>query len=216
MHKSITKTILFSTLFLFCFHFISAQKTFSIAYNEKVNMGTVDSKTNFTINGAGKSVHLKGNEINEYIFSTPGDYQIKIQESKAHKKQDSCEDRHLPADITVTVSRVKMTFEAATMSFSSPIVKNKETKGTTLNIAARIETFDHLPATMNFTRVNTAGIGAEITADLNPEFRILPEGLHLLRYSLNGIISENSYLMFDFVDANAKIQSVTLVTPVIN
>jgi len=211
-----SKSLIFTTFFLFCFNLFFAQNNLAISYGDKIDLSHIDNSTSFYIKGNNVAAHLKGNEINDYVFEKPGVYLIKVTEKKADKKADACRDIHLPKEITVNVSRIKMTFDPLNISFSAPITKNKETRGTTLTIPATIKTFDHLPAALNFTQVNTAGIGTNIIADLQSDEKQLSEGTHTLNYSLSGIVAENSYLMFDFIDANAKIQSVSLATAVKN
>jgi hypothetical protein len=190
-----------------------AQSNISIPYKSKIDIGAVAADAHFYITGNNLKIHLTGAAIKEYIFSSPGEYLVKVKEN-THPKND-CE-RHLPTEIAVHVSRIRMTFDSKNISFSSPIRKNTETTGIILSIPVTIETFDHLPAPLNFTPVHSAGIATAITAVLNPEKRELPEGTHTLQYALKGIVTENSYLMFDFVDANAQVQTVSLTTPIKN
>ena len=202
----------FAVLFL---NTLQAQNRILISYNEKINLGKVSKNTHFYFSNDSNKIHLKGNEINNYNFSKPGIYTLKVEEKEMHQKE-SCTDIHLPKEILVEVSRIKMVFETNNISFSSSIIKNKNTEGITLNIPVTIETFDHLPASLLMKPIQTAGIGTNIIATLNAKFKELPEGNHTLQYDLSGIVTENSYLMFDFVDANGTIQSVSLTTPVIN
>jgi hypothetical protein len=202
-------------LFLLFFTSFYAQHKIVISYNEKIDLGKVDKNTHFYFVDGYDNIHLKGNEINNYSFTKPGIYNLKVEEKKSHSKE-SCTDIHLPSSILVEVSRVKMTFDGKNISFSAPIIKNKNANGIALKIPVSIQTYDHLSAVLNRTLVNSAGIGSSIIATLNTGVSELPEGTHTLEYALSGIVTENSYLMFDFVDANGKIQTVSLLTPVKN
>ena len=122
----------------------------------------------------------------------------------------------MPKEIVVEVSRIKMIFDSDAILFSSPIVKNRSTEGIVLSIPVSIQTFDHRIAKLNITSVNSTGIGTNITATLDNRFKELPEGNHVLQYALKGLVTENAYLMFDFIDANGLIQSASLTKPVIN
>ncbi len=186
-----------------------------ISYNEKINLGEVSKDTHFYFSNDSHKVHLKGNEINSYSFSKPGIYTIAVVEKENHQK-GSCTERHLPKEIVVEVSRIKMIFDSDAIFFSSPILKNRSTEGIVLSIPVSIQTFDHREAKLNMTSVNSAGIGTNITATLDNRFGELPEGNHVLQYALKGLVTENAYLMFDFIDANSLIQSVSLTKPVIN
>ena len=189
--------------------FAFAQGEINMSYKEKINLGKIDNDTDFYINSIYVKKHLVGNKINQYVFSKPAIYKITVEE-KTHSNEQSCNHNHLPSEIIVNVNATKMTFDTASLSFSKSIQKNIDTKGIILSIAVNIETFDHLPAKLNQSRVNFAGIGSEISANLNESIKELSEGNHILKYNLNGIVTENSYLMIDFVLPNGTIQSVAM------
>ena len=209
------KRILFTVLSFFFITSFYAQSQFHITYNDKINLGNVNKNTRFYITSESDHIRLKGNEINDYRFSKPGIYTVKVEEKKTNH-EESCTDLHLPAVFQVEVSGSRMVFDEKNIEFSSPIIKNKNTQGIVLKIPVFIETFDHLPVNLNRTPVHSAGIGTNIVATLDTNFEELPEGKHILKYNLNGVATENAYLMFDFIDANGKIQSVSLLTPVKN
>ena len=203
-------------LVLFLFNALAiAQHSVDISFNESIDLGIVEGKTQFIITNGGKSTNVKGEKINSYKFEKPGTYQIKVIPDKAFEK-DGCGHDKFPHEITVNVSRIKMTFDAEKMLLSESIQKNKDTKGTVLSIPVEIKTFDHQPAKLDRTIVNSAGIGTAITANLQKDFNQLEEGKHLLQYDLNGVVNQNSFIMFDFIDANGKVQSIALQTPIKN
>jgi hypothetical protein len=209
------KQIQLTVLCLLFFTAAFAQNKIIISYGEKIDFGNTNKEVHFYILSDAKQVHLRGNAINDYKFMTPGTYHIKVEEKQSNKKA-SCTEKHFPKEIVVEVSRIKMNFDKKDVTFSSPITKNKSTDGITLQVPVTTETYDHLPAKLDFTPVRSAGIGTNITATLGASFKELPEGTHLLQYSLHGVVTENSYLMFDFIDANGKIQSAPLLTPITN
>lgn len=209
------------TIFLLiCFTSYAQNKSdITISFGENINLGKIETDTNFFISSESGSFQLHGNEINKYKFRKPGIYLLKITESNFHKEgeeEDSCSKNHLPKEITVTVSRIKMTFDGSRITFSNPIKKNAETNGLTMSIPVKIVTYDNKPADLNFSQVNSAGIGTSIIAKLDENYKKLPEGIHILNYSLSGKVTENAYLMFDFIDANGRIQSVSLPTQINN
>lgn len=206
------KRIFLTFFLLIFFHSAYSQHKIVIPFGDRINLGAIPSDTRFEIQGA-KPVRLKGNKINEYRFETPGNYTIAVEEKK-HKEAD-CSRRHLPKEIHVEVSRVKMSFNQP-LVLSSPIVKNSDTQGIILSVPVMIETYDHLSAVPNTSPVSSAGIGTNITAQLKTDTKELSEGKHQLEYFLSGAASQNAYLMFDFIDANGQIQSLPLLTPVKN
>lgn len=203
-------------LMLICFNVYSQDATeMSIAYGESIQLGKVEENTRFSISGEGTTAHLNGAEINEFKFMKPGKYTITIV-VKEHFAVGDCNHSSFPKQINVTVSRVRMSFDGNRMQFSTPIVKNKEMAGATLSIPVTIETYDGKSVIMNDDVVTAAGIGSDLTAKLNNASQELTVGEHLLIYSLNGKVTENTYIMFDFVDSDGKIHSVALMNPIQN
>ncbi len=207
--KSLIITLLLSLFFSASY----SQNEIKISYNQSIQLKNVKNDTDFHISSAKGKVHVKGTKINEYVFTTPGTYTIKIKEH-TKSKASVCEHESTPKEITVIVSRVKMTFDGNNIAFSEPIHKNIETSRITFRIPVKIETYDKKPVVLDFSPVNTAGVGTNIVATLDRSANTLNDGVHILKYSLHGIVTENSFLMFDFIDANSAIQSVALTTPI--
>ncbi len=101
-----------------------AQHSFNISYNESIDLGKIEDKTQFFITNANKSIKVKGDKINSYKFEKPGVYNIKVIHKEEIKKE-ACEHNHLPDEIVVNVSRIKMTFDGSRMTLSEPILKQK-------------------------------------------------------------------------------------------
>lgn len=187
----------------------------NIAFGESIPFGIVENDTKFTIVGPDATVYLTGAEINNYIFSKPGNYTITSETSAPFTKGD-CNHQSFPKIIEIVVSRSKMKFDASQILFSEPIVKNKDMTGATFTIPVWIETFDEKPIVLLKEVVNIAGIGSSLTAKLDTSTLELSEGLHILSYTLSGKVSENAHLMFDFIKSDGTIQSVALSNPVQN
>lgn len=196
--------------FLFFYALVSfGQQKLNISYGESIYLKKVEETTKFHISSISGEVNLKGSQINEYKFEIPGQYLIKIEQAKSNNVAN-CEHPLLPNEIQVNVSRIRMKFDGNRIEFSHPIKKGIETTGIILSIPISIETYDNKPVALNYTSVTTAGIGTSITANLSKDYGELSVGEHIVSYSLKGMVSENTYLMFDFVDANNKVQSVAL------
>jgi len=206
------KCYFFAALLVFFFTIVRAQDKIVITYGNQINLGDVPGDVQFEVQGP-EFIRLKGTKINQYSFDKPGIYSIKVHDKK-HSESD-CGRLHLPDEIKVEVSRIRMIF-GSSLTFSSPIVKNVDTQGIVLKVPVQIQTYDHLPAVLNQKPVASAGIGSNIVAHLKTKATELPEGQHLLEYVLSGLATENAYLMFDFVDANDQVQSISVLTPVKN
>jgi len=186
-----------------------AQFRLNISYGESIRIGKINPSTKFIISSEQGEINLTGFEIRDYKFDKPGIYFVKVEQVKSNYEST---DEHplLPSQIQVNVSRIKMKFDSNRIEFSQPIKKGIETYGTTLSIPISIETYDNEPVLLNYTTIKTAGIGTSVTANLIKDYGELSAGEHIVSYSLKGKVSENTYLMFDFVDANNKVQSVAL------
>jgi hypothetical protein len=208
--------VIIAFLSIFCFEMYSQNVTeICITYGESIQLGKVNGSANFTVLGEDTTVSLNGAEINSFVFSKPGKYKILIAVKEPFTVGD-CNHASLPKQINVSVSRTKMHFDGDKMQFSSPITKNKDMEGTTLSIPVFIETFDGKPIILNNEVVNVAGIGSSLTAKLNTTNLKLSEGSHILTYTLSGKVSENAYLMFDFINSDGKTQSVAMHNPIQN
>lgn len=207
--------VIIAFLSMCCFQMYAQSTEMFINYGESIQLKGVHETANFTILGEDTSVSLIGTEINNFIFTKPGEYKILIATNE-HFKVGDCIHPSLPKEINLNVGRTKMYFDGDKIQFSSSITKNKDMEGATLTIPVYIESFDHNPIVLNNEVVNVAGIGSSLTAKLNTTTLELSEGSHILTYTLSGKVSENAYLMFDFVNAEGKIQSVAMHNPIQN
>lgn len=208
--------VIISFITLFCFQMYAQNSVeMIINYGESIRLNGVQESAKFTISGENTAVILNGSEINSFVFDRPGNYKIEIAVKEPFTVGD-CSHPSLPKEINLSVSRTKMYFDGEKMQFSSPIIKNKDMEGTTLTIPVAIETFDHKPILLNNEVVTVAGIGSTLTAKLITTTPELSEGSHVLSYRLSGKVSENAYLMFDFINAEGKIQSVAMRNPIQN
>jgi hypothetical protein len=195
--------------------FSQAKSEYTINYNEKIDFGNVSQEVSFTIYFNNSIQRFNGSLINYFIFSKPGAYQINVVENIEHKENE-CGHNHFPKMIKVYVSNVKMTFDTSNLKFFEPITKNKETLGNYITIPVVIESNNNEPIILNKTPVNVSGIGSEIIAILDEKFNKLSPGNYILKYNLSGKVTENSYLMFDFLDTNGLVQTASLLTPIQN
>lgn len=208
--------VIISFITLFCFQMYAQNSVeMVINYGESIRLNGVQESAKFTISGENTAVILNGSEINSFVFDRPGNYKIEIAVKEPFTVGD-CSHPSLPKEINLLVSRTKMYFDGDKMQLSSPIIKNKDMEGTSLTIPVVVETFDHKPIVLNNEVVTVAGIGSTLTAKLIATTPELSEGLHVLSYRLSGKVSENAYLMFDFINAEGKIQSVAMRNPIQN
>jgi hypothetical protein len=91
-------------------------ETQTITYGESLQLVPIGDNVTWTISSLYGVVSGKGNALNAYVFDKPGIYQININENLVHKL-GSCNHKHLPEAIKLTVSGVKMIFHHNKLHF---------------------------------------------------------------------------------------------------
>lgn len=134
-----------------------------------------------------------------YTFNQPGTYTVaftRVHEHTEHSK--GCNHYYMPDEISIVVNAQKIEFLCETLTTSKPIVGGQPTDGITLSIQVKVTgTEVGLPQL-----IRTAGVETSIVATLNSSQTILSTGLHTLTYHLSGQGETDSYISFDFPDAN--------------
>ena len=200
-------------ILIFLNHISFAQNDINIAFGEKINLGNVQNETIFEIMSTKNNYKIIGNDINNFVFEIPDSYNIKVIENEKHNDND-CSHNIIAENIVVKVSSSKIIFDENSISFSEQIHKNKATDGIILTVGVDIISYDQKKVRMNLSAVNVSGIGSAIIAKLDKKFALLPDGRHKISYNLSGIVTENSFLMFDFISPNGSFQSVSLLQPI--
>ena len=211
------KKILIISSFLLMINATFGQKKIYIAFNESINMGNHNENLLYKIGFEKENYEVLGNKINDFVFKKPGLYQIKTQKivtTTSHNDEE--EHGKPPKDFVVAVDNAKIVFDPKSIQFSRPIRKNQMTSGIVLSINAEIKSYNQQKIKMNLKNVIVAGIGSEITAKPNKKNQILTAGNHIIQYNLFGIVTQNSFLMFDFMNPNGTIQTIALQEAVLN
>lgn len=186
----------------------------TIPFGSKLGMDALTETTSWEIMNAGGSIASgTGNGLNEYVFNTPGNYEVSIHENITFEP-GSCQHNSCPDMIQLKVTNTKMTFHFNEITFSEPIRVEIETAGTSMHVPVTIERYNSfLPMENLYAEVKTAGIQTDITATLAPG-TTLREGKQTLVYELSGKAHKPAYLMFDFMDINGMVQSYAMPFPI--
>ncbi|MEY3443881.1 MAG: hypothetical protein RLZZ519_2162 [Bacteroidota bacterium] len=182
----------------------------TLAFGDRLTLdGPLDNILNWTIIFAGQTVGQgTGSSLLNFVFSQPGDYTVQIEDNHSHNPQE-CDHGTLPTEILVTVSGKKMVFDFEHVSFSAP-VNNGNVSGTVLSVPVTIDTYDGNPLLFEQNTIKTAGVGTNIIAIPTQNSISLNPGMHILTYTLSGAVNRPTFVMFDFVDVNGKVQSFAL------
>lgn len=183
-----------------------------ISYNEKIAFGNVESSANWIINfqNNNSKVFLKANEINDYVFQNPGTYEVNFLDNKKHVEQD-CNHSQFKEKTIIEVSPVKMTFDFSQISFSESIQKGKNCNGIIISVPINVEMIKESPTKFTVPNVIVAGIGVDLIAEPIEKDVTIINGVQILKYKLSGIVNNETYLMFDFVDYNNQVQTYNLL-----
>ena len=99
-----------------------------------------------------------------------------------------------------------MNFNTQAIVFSDEIRKGVETKGIKMTVPVSIQTYSKQSVPYSNVLVTTAGVGTNIIATLS-EPKLFQDGNYTLVYNLQGVASQQAYIMFDFTDVNGQVQS---------
>mgnify|MGYP000865899785 CR=1 FL=1 len=182
----------------------------TLAFGDRLTLeGPLDNILNWTIIFSGQAVGQgTGSSLLNFVFSQPGVYTVQIEDNHTHNPLE-CDHGTLPTEILVTVSGRKMVFDFAHVSFSAPI-NNGNVSGTVLSVPVTIDTYDGTPLLFEQNTIKTAGVGSSIVAIPSQNSISLNPGMHILTYTLSGAVNRPTFVMFDFVDVNGKVQSYGL------
>lgn len=179
-----------------------------ISYGDKIYFGNFDSSDNWTITNARENITalVSGNQINDYLFEKPGNYEITYSENKVHDP-NSCNHSKFESSIIIQVSPVKMIFDFSKIVFSEKIRKGNNCDGIFITVPVNITMKENSPIQFTVPNVLVAGVGSEIIAKSVSSEVLLKNGTQYLKYQLSGTATKEAYLMFDFVDINNNIQT---------
>lgn len=179
-----------------------------ISFGEKINFGKIENSIVWTIssNDSNKKSSLNGNEINNYIFETPGTYKITFHENKAIIEGE-CNHAVFPDLMIIKVSPYKMNFDFSTIQFSKKIEAGAPIENCQLTIDIFFKSFTNEKVVFPNGKFVSAGIDTTIEGQLlNTAFTLLP-GVNKLVYQLKGTAKAGNFIMLDFFDINGQVQS---------
>jgi hypothetical protein len=186
-----------------------------ISFNESVNLPFINTahfeNVSWTIAGIdvkGFSKEGNGAALNTINFELPGKYVIGIKElavvNDGHS--DGCNHPHFPQEIHLTVLPYRVVYNFDAVTFSSPILGNKELQGTLMTVPVNVESYNNKPVDVSAFNVVSAGVGAIVTGSLTNGSTALAPGNYMFNYALKGSAQKDTYIMFDFY-TNGQTQS---------
>ncbi len=181
-----------------------------ISFGEKIDFGTIDESVTWTIANSVKNIHatIRGNEINNYSFQEPGEYEINFSENKKHDEE--CNHPAFAERFKIKVESVRLTFDFSKISFSEQIVRGRNYSDLIITVPAKITTKDNSNTKLPAPTMSVAGLGVSFTVEPVEKEIVIGNKTQLLKYKLSGIVNQETYLMFDFRDFNNQVQTYNL------
>jgi len=179
-----------------------------ISFGEKINFGKIENSIVWTVssNDSNKKSSLIGNEINNYIFESPGTYKITFNENKAIKDGE-CNHTVFPEVMLIKVSPYKMDFDFSTIQFSTKLEAGAPIENCLLTVDVHLKSFSNEKVAFQNGKFVSAGIDTTIEGQLlNNAFTLNP-GINKLVYQLKGVAKSGNFIMLDFFDINGQVQS---------
>jgi hypothetical protein len=187
---------------------------YSIYYNEKFpkdalkNMGR-ENLSVLIFNSQNELVEqLDVNSLSDFYFTIPGIYLIELKSD--HSGNTSHEECHHPEHYKIEKIEVlpyRFSFDFDNISFSNAMKGNVEMANATLSLPLKVETYSGNSLNVEGLKFTTAGVNTTLEGTLRTEHAILSPGVHLVSYQLKGMVSPDTYIMFDFGDLNGQNQT---------
>lgn len=187
---------------------ISSLKPYkTISFGEKINLGKIENAITWTISSVGSNdkAILNGEEINNYKFEIPGNYEISYTDSKLHLENE-CNHISYPKVMIIKVSPIKMEFDFSTLSISKTIEGGLDMEGSELSLIVNFKSYTNDSISFSNGKIESAGVGTTIKGQLTNTVTLKP-GNNKVVYKLKGSASKDTFIMLDFFDINEQVQS---------
>ena len=179
-----------------------------ISFGEKINFDKIENSVVWTISSidSNNKYSLKGNEINNYIFETPGTYKITFHENKV-TEDGECNHAIFPELIIIKVSAFKMEFDFSTIRFNKKLEPEVSIENCELSINVYLKSFTNDTVIFSNGKIVSAGIDTTIEGQLLNNTVTLFPGINKLVYQIKGTAKAGNLIMLDFFDVNNQVQS---------
>ncbi len=186
--------------------------TVCISFGEKLNnIREIDSLVTWEVRNKDTDEIIEtgsGQSLLDIVFIDPGNFLIHFNHHREYNPS-SCDHKSLPDLIDLMVSPVRMVYKCDQIVFSSPITAGVPTDGIILTVNVEVALSGIAEYSFSVPQVRTSGTDTEIIATPLQSPLLITSGMHQLQYVLSGKVDRPSYVIFDFIDANSKIQDYT-------
>ncbi len=180
-----------------------------ISHGEKIDFGKIEKGVSWILSSQDAGItdtYLNDEAINDYVFKKSGIYSIQFNDATFHATEE-CSHAAFPKSFVIKVSPVKMKFDTSKVTFSEPLSVGRDCEGITVSIPVLFDVENSATSTIAIPDFNVAGVGSNIVAKSIQKKVGCKNGIQILTYKLSGTVTSQSYLMFDFTDANNQAQT---------
>lgn len=179
----------------------------TIPFGEKINLGKIDDSIIWTISlvDTYDNLVLRGGQMNNHIFETPGIYKITHSEVKT-SSDNECNHIAYPKVMIIQVSPIKMEFDFSTLIINKTIEGGVDIEGAELSLNVNLKSYTNESILFSNGKIESAGIGSTIKGQLTNALTLKP-GINKVVYKLQGSASKDTFIMLDFFDINEQVQS---------
>ena len=176
------------------------EKNIEIAYNTPFSY-TLDKTIQWQMHNNQEKIIEEGvGNINDFIFTTPGNYEIDIK-----KNEISEEHGNVPNRLNIKVFPYKMEYIVPSVQFSKNIVGGQSTQTITVKANVNFSSYDDKSAVFD-KELKCSGIDCTIIGKLKNGPVTLQQGINALEFQLQGKALPNSYISFYLININDEIQ----------
>ena len=179
-----------------------------ISFGDNINFGKIENSVVWSILNIdlNTKTSLNGIEINNYIFETPGTFQITFNENKLIVFGE-CNHAIFPELMIIKVSPFKMDFDFSTIKFNKKLESGAPIENCQLTVDVYLKSIANEKVVFPNGKVVSAGIDTTIEGQLLGNAVTLFPGVNKLVYQLKGAAKAGNFIMLDFFDVNGQVQS---------
>ena len=151
---------------------------------------------------------LNESTLKEFVFSTPGNYKIELSSDHVLEKSDK-ECNHLVHNriISLLVLPYHLQFDFNKMNFSTELIGGKDMTSALLSIPVEVKIYSGASVNLEKLKFLTAGVNTTLEGITKSDDLILNPGVNLISYQMKGQVSNNTFIMFDFLDNYGLVHS---------
>ena len=148
---------------------------------------------------------VKTDYLEDYRFSIPGNYRLRLIPDPRLRY---CSHDHHDSVYRLHIAPYALTYRAETIRFSKPFHAKQSLENMEMEISVYLEAYHGDSLAIRHREVSTSGIGTNIVGVLDKRITHLHPGENRMRYHLQGLCSNETYIQFNFLDPFGLIHPI--------